>query len=68
MQHERSKKHDAPFPDFNAFHKLDLLALAWRIIVGAVQVSTRATPTQFQPLEGSCWMDCAKRILSKYMR
>ena len=47
MQHERNKKHGAPFPDSNAFHKLVLLALAWRIIVGAVQVSRRATPTQF---------------------
>ena len=43
MQDERSEENDAPFPDFNGFHRSALQALGWRIIDGAVQVSKRAT-------------------------
>ncbi len=70
MQYERSKKNDAPFPDFNGFHKSALHALGWRIIDGGRGGAgfNACYPYQTQPLEGSCWMDCAKRILFKYIR
>ena len=65
MQSEKIKMNDAPFPDFNGFHKSALQALGWHIIDGAVQVSTCATPTKPNRSKDRVGWIVLERILSK---
>ena len=65
MQNERNRKHDAPFKCLSQVGPADTRLAHYRRGGAGFKA---CYPYPIQPLEGLCWMNCAKKILSKYMR